>query len=303
MKRTFLLLSAVCLLVSPAAHAAAQTAGPPKVFLFEREELKPGAAIEHLRESNNFARMLAHAKKAGETSYVRLGMTPIAGNANEVLYAYPFDSLEQWAKSQQDIERWLSRPGPMRTYFEGISGPQRQVGEDLHTSVRSTVAVYRPELSLNPRQSLARARYLSFTTMRVKVGHYGDWMRLTGMYIDAMKRMKGDHHWAVYEAVGGAPEGTFFILSTMESLAEMDAMIANAAEFPKAMGDKLDDFEKLAAATLESPVTVIYRIDPRMTNPPAEFVAADPQFWSQEMPPMPGPAPARAAGGRGRPRR
>ena len=285
MKRTFLLLSAVCLLFTLAVSAAAQAGGPPKVFLFEREELKPGKAGEHLKESNNFARTLAYAKKAGQPSYVRLGMFPIAGNYNEVFYAFPFESLEQWAQYNRDIERWMTTPGPVKAYFDGLTGPPRQT-EDLHTSNRSTVAVFHPELSYNPHTS-PKARYVSFSTFRVKIGHYGDWMKLTAMYIEAVKKMKGDHHWAVYEAVGGAPDGTFFILTSLESLAELDAMMANSAEFPKAMGEKLDDFEKLSAATIESITTNIYQIDPKMTNPPESFLAADPKFWSQEMPAPP----------------
>jgi hypothetical protein len=283
MKKISLILSAVCLLVSLACAAAAQTAGPPKVFLFEREEIKPGKFDEHLRESNNFARTLAYAKKAGEASYVRLGMYPVAGNYNEVFYAYPFESLEQWAQSQRDIERWMTTPGPVKAYFDGVTGPPRQ-GEDLHTSERSMVAVYHPELSFNPRQSLAKTRYVSLSTFRIKIGHYGDFIRLTGMYTDAAKKMKGDHHWATYETVGGAPDGTFLILTSMESLAEMDAMMASSDEFPKALGDKLDDFEKLSAATIDSITTTIYQLDPKMTNPPDSFVAADPKFWTQEMP-------------------
>lgn len=282
MKRTFLLLSAVCLLFTFVASAAAQTAGPPRVFLFEREELRPGKFEEHLKESNTFARTLAYAKKAGQASYVRLGMFPVAGNYNEVMYAYPFDSLEQWAQSQRDIERWMTTPGPVKAYFDGLTGPPR-AGEDLHTSNRSMVAVYNPALSYNPRTS-PKTRYIAISTFRVKPGHYGDWMRLVGMYTDAVKKMKGDHHWAAYESVGGAPDGTFLILSSMESLAEMDADMAGSAEFPKAMGEKLDDFEKLTAATVESITTSIYQLDPKMTNPPEAFVAADPKFWSQEMP-------------------
>ncbi|MBV9928387.1 MAG: hypothetical protein JOZ96_25450 [Acidobacteria bacterium] len=283
MKRTFPLLSAVCLLFLFVASAAAQTAGPPKVFLFEREEIRPGKFEEHQRESNNFARTLAYAKKAGQPSYVRLGMSPLAGNYNEVMYAYPFDSLEQWAQAERDMERWIRTPGPVKAFYEGLMGPPR-AGEDLHASERSMVAVYSPELSYNPRTSLARVRYVAISTFRIKVGHYGDWLRLTAMYTDAVKKMKGEHHWATYESVGGAPDGTFVIISALESLAEMDSDLTNSAEFPKAMGDKLGDFEKLSAATIESITTTIYQIDPKMTNPPESFVAADPQFWSQEMP-------------------
>ena len=284
MKRTFLLLSAVCLLFTLTAFpAAAQTPGPPKVFLFEREELRPGKFEEHLKESNTFARTLAYARKSGQPSYVRLGMFPVAGNYNEVMYAFPFESLEQWAQYNRDIERWMTTPGPVKAYFDGLTGPPR-AGEDLHTSNRSMVAVYNPMLSYNPRTSLAKTRYVSLSTFRVKIGHYGDWMKLTAMYMDAVKKMKGDHHWAVYETVGGAPDGTFIILTSLESLAELDAMMAASAEFPKALGDKLDDFEKLSAATIESITTNIYQLDPKMTNPPESFIAADPKFWSQEMP-------------------
>ena len=267
--------------------ALAQTAGPPKVMLFEREEIKPGKFDEHLRESNNFARMLAHARTINEPSYYRFGMYPVAGNANEVMYIYPFDSMEQWGKRDRDLERWLSRPGPVRAFFERISGPQQPQREDLHTSVRTMVGVYNPMMSLNPRQNLSKARYVNVTMIRIKPGHYGDFMKVASMYVDAMKRTKGDPHFAAYEIVGGAPDGTFVFLSSMESLAEMDAMIANAAEFPKAMGDKLDDFEKLMAASIESMATNIYAINGRMSSVPAEYMAADPAFWSQELPAPP----------------
>ena len=194
MKKISLILSTVCLLVSLVGVAAAQTAGPPKVFLFEREEIKPGKSDEHTRESNNYARTLAYAKKQGQPSYVRLGMFPIAGNYNEVFYAYPFDSMEQWAQAERDIERMRTTPGPVKAYYDGLMGPRQ--GEDLHTSERSMVAVYNPMLSYNVRQSLAKARYVSFSTFRIKVGHYGDFIKLTNMYIEAVKKLKGERHWA-----------------------------------------------------------------------------------------------------------
>ncbi len=302
MKKSCLLLSAICFLLTFTPAARAQTSGPPKVILIEREEIRPGKIEDHLRESNNFARLLAHAKTVNEPSYVRLGMTPIAGNANEVFYLYTFDSFKQWGQSQRDIERWMTKTGPMRTFFESMTGAPRQ-GEDLHTSVRSMVAAYNPMLSHNPRASLAKARYLSVSTFRVKPGHYGDFIKATQMYKGALSKMKGDHHFAVYEVAGGGRDGMFLILSSMESLAEMDQQMAGGDEFPKAMGEKLDDFEKLVSATLDPSDTVIYAIDGRMSNPPEEFVKTDPTFWSQEMPSAPPPAAApRAGAGRRRPR-
>jgi hypothetical protein len=288
---------ALCFALAAVPAALAQTDGPPKVLLIEREVIKPGKFIEHTRESHNFARLLTHAKTVSEPVYTRIGMSPIAGNPNEVLYIYPFASFAQWAQSQQDIERWMSRPGPMRAFFEGISGPVAPNREDLHVSQQTMVAAYQPDFSLNPNRNLAKARYMSLTTIRVKPGHYGDFIRVVGMYRDAVKRMKGDRHFAVYELVSGGPEATFLIFSTMEAAAEMDALTANAGEFPQAMGDKLDDFEALVAKSIESMTNTTYAFSPQMSSVPASFHSSDAAFWSQGLP----DSPAAAATARARP--
>src|SRR5918912_192694 len=86
MKRFLLPLSLLCLTLSLMSQALAQTSGPPKVMLFERDEFMPGTAEAHERESNNFVRMLANAKNvSGEKSYYRIGKTPIAAITNEVM--------------------------------------------------------------------------------------------------------------------------------------------------------------------------------------------------------------------------
>jgi hypothetical protein len=290
-----LLLVAACFALAAPPAAAAQAGPPPKVILVEREVIKPGKAVEHTREAHNFARMLAHAATVNEPAYTRLGMTPIAGNPNEVLYIYPFESFAQWAQSQRDIERWMSRPGPVRTFFDRVSGPADPAREDLHVSQHSMVAVYLPALSLNPNREMAKARYMNLTTIRVKPGHYGDFMKVVGMYTEARKKMKGDQHFATFEVAGGGPEATFLIFSTMESVAEMDAQAAQAGDFPKAMGDKLDDFEALVARSIESMVNNVYAFVPQMSSVPAAFHSADAAFWSQS---LPEPTPAAAAGAR-----
>jgi hypothetical protein len=292
MNRTLLSLAVLCVALAAAPSAFAQVPPPPPVLLVEREVIKPGRFVDHTRESHNFARLLAHAKSVNEPAYTRLGMSPIAGNPNEVLYVYPFASFAQWAQSQQDIERWTSRPGPMRAFFDGVTGPVAPAREDLHVSQQSMIAAYQPSLSLNPNRNLAKARYMSLTTIRVKPGHYGDFLKVVGMYTDALKRMKGDPHFAVYEVTSGGPEATFLIFSPMESAAEMDAQAANAGEFPRAMGDKLDDFEALAARSIESMVNTTYALSPQMSNVPASFHSSDAAFWSQG---LPDPPPAATA--------
>jgi len=277
------MLSALCLFLAAVSQAVV-VAQPRKVLLLEREEIKMGKLADHEREANRFVQLLAHAKSMKEPTYNRIGMTPIAGNPNEVTYIYFYDSLDEWAKSQQNIEKWTNTPGPMKTFFDKINEPY-DGGEDLHTSQRSLIAVYQPELSYNPRANIGTARYLSVTTLRAKPGHYGDFLKVVGMYISALKKMKSDDHFAVYEVQGGAREGLFLVLSSMPSLAEMDAMMERGKEFPKAMGDKLGEFEELVSKSMDPSDTVIYAFRPTMSHPPDEIVKADPTFWSWQMPP------------------
>lgn len=291
MRKTPFLLSVICLfLFAPAAAAQA----PPKVLVFDREEIKPGKFRDHVRESNHFARVLAKAEETGQPAYHRVGMSPIAGNTNEAAYVWFFDSLDAWARSQQDIERWLSTPGPVQTYFEQLTGPLRG-REDLHTSQRSTVGVLHAPLSYNAGRDVTKARYITVTTFRVKPGHVGDFMRVAQTYIGAMRKMKSDHHWAMYEVVGGGRDSVYLAVTPMESLAEMDKLVTSGGEFVKAMGEDLDDFEELIAKTIDPSETTIYAINPHMSFVPKRFHEADRAFWGRPLPPDDAPAATTAS--------
>jgi quinol monooxygenase YgiN len=183
-------------------------------------------------------------------------------------------------------------PGPVKTLFDDLSA-QMQMTEDLHTSQRTMVAVLRPDLSYNPRQNVGKARYVAITTLRVKPGHMSDFMKVAQLYIGALRKMKGDDHWALYQVVGGGRDDVFMSVSSMESLAEMDAMIARGGDFARAMGDDMDDFEQAVARSLDPIDTMIYAINPQMSHVPAEIMDADRAFWSAPLP-APTPAPARA---------
>lgn len=288
MRRTPFLLSALCLFLF-AATASAQA--PPKVLVFDREEIKPGKFGEHTRESNNFVRTLAKAEEAGQPVPHRVGMTPLAGDTNEVAYLWFFDSLDAWARAQQDVERVLTTPGPVKTFYEDLSAPSRG-REDFHASQHSMVGVLHTQLSYNAGRDVSRTRYLAVTGFRVKPGHTGDFMRVAAMYIGAMRKMKSDDHWAMYEVVGGSRDGLFLAVSPMESLAEMDKIVTSGEEFVKAMGDDLDDFEELVAKSMEPSDTTIYAVVPEMSHVPKRVLEADRAFWGRALPDDVAPASA-----------
>jgi hypothetical protein len=309
MKKTFPLLSGLCLLLALAAPTEAQS-GPPKVVLIEREVLKPGAAPSHERESNNFARMLAHAKRVpGEKTYLRLGMTPIAGDVNEVLYLYPFASFEEVAQRDRDLERWLTRPGPMNAFFTQVSResapPQSGVNADHHASQRAMLAAQVEELTYNPRVNLGEARYVEMIVFRVKPGQDANLMKVGRSIVAAHREAKTDAHFVTYRVVGGSVDGTYITLMSLKDLSEMMPPPAQQAAYLKALNDKLgmSEMQKLIAETLQNSETNVYAIRPTMSHVPDEWVKADPAFWRQELPPPPPPpAAARTASMKRRPR-
>ena len=307
MKRFLLPLSLLCLTLSLMSQALAQTSGPPKVMLFEREELKPGAAEGHERESNNFVRMLAHAKEvSGEKSYYRIGMTPVAGNTNEVMYILPFNSLDELSQSQKDIERWMSRPGPMNSFVTKIrqEHPSNQSGvnDDFHLTQRDMIGLRMDDLTYNPRANVGEARYMEMTIWRVKPGELQNFLKVGHLIVNAHKEAKTDTHFVTYRIMGGTLNGTFITLSSLKTLDEMMPDPAQQAAFAKALGDNAKEVDKLAGESLVNSETNIYAFRPTMSNPQDNWVAADSAFWKQEMPAPPPQTATSARQGNGKKR-
>ena len=309
MKKITLLLSALCLLLLSAAPALAQgdqtPTGPPKYLYIERELLKPGAFAPHTRESNNFVRMLAHARSvSGEPRYYRVGMTPVAGNANEVIYVFPFASLDDIAKYQMDVERWMSRPGPVRTFYEKISAehpsPQASLSDDFHLSQTAMIAERVDALTYNPRASgLADARFVEMITWRVKPGQTQNFMKAGGIVVGAHREAKTDAHFATYRVRGGALDGTYFTLTSLVSMSEMNPDQSQQAAYVKAIGDKMGDLSKLSGESLTNSEVNVYRIIPTMSAVPDEWnQGANRAFWSMTLPEPPPSTTTTTAGAR-----
>jgi len=272
----------------------------------EREILKPGAFGPHLTESNNFVRMLANAKSvSGESRYYRVGLTPVAGNTNEVLYLFPFASLDDVAKYQADVERWMSRPGEMNTFFNRISAehprPQTGVNDDLHMTQVGMIAERVDALSYNPRAGgLADVRFVEIITWRVKPGQEQNFMKAGGIVIGAHREAKTDFHFVTYRVLGGTLNGTFITLSSAKTLREIEPEPAQMASYTKALSDKMGDLTKLTGEALMNSETNIYRIVPTMSAVPDEWMQGENRaFWSAPMPELaPSPAVTTAGGSR-----
>lgn len=304
MKRLFPVLSALCLLTLAAAQAAlAQApAGPPQYMYVEREVLRPGAAEGHARESNDFVRLLAHAKDVqGERRYYRVGLTPVAGNSNEVLYLFPFESLDAVGRYQSDVERWMTRPGEMNAFNAKVrmERPSAQAGaaDDYHTLQTSSVARRVDDLSYNPRTDLGSARFVEVITWRVKPGQEMNFVKAGRMIVAAHKEARTPVHFVTFRLMGGGPSGTFMTVSSLATLEEMNPPAASMAAYMKALGEKAGEVDKLAGESLAGSETNIYRIVPTMSAVPDSFLqnADDRAFWTTTLPAPPAAPAATAA--------
>lgn len=278
-KYLLFLLSASCLALLTWVPAKAQTPGPPPVLLIVREEIKPGMMPAHSREANNVVRIYAKAK----SPWHRLAMMPVAGNENEVMYFWGFNSFADMEKSNKDLDTISN------VTFKADFDKVRPPGEDYHSSQRDAIAVFRPDLSYNPGVDIAKMRYMRIQTIRVKPGHGREFEEGRRILNAAHTKAKIDEHMAVYQIMGGAQSGTYLVIIPWASLEGM-ATIPHGKDYWDAMGnDNREKTEKLENDSVAFTSTDVYAFAPQLSYASERMIAADPGFWTLK--PM-APAPA-----------
>jgi hypothetical protein len=151
----------------------------------------------------------------------------------------------------------------------------------MRDSTRTLWAVYRPDMSYRPEKfDVSKARYISVGTFRVKLGKEGDFAGGAKMYLAANEKANIETPFLCYQAVSGAPQGTYMFFSAMESLKTMDEMGARQKALAEAMGaDNYQQFEKGSGDVFQAMEENLFQINPRMSYPPKEVEDADPAFW------------------------
>lgn len=278
MKRIMVLFATLTLVVLGSYQTFAQESstpmGPPNVLMIVREQIKPGKGSDHTAESHRFTQALRKAK----SKWGRIGMVPIAGDENEVMYIWQFQSFADVEKMNQEIETWSS--GALKADFDAIApGP-----EDLHVSQRDTFAVYRPDLSYRADVNIAEMRYFAIETFQVRPGQEGQFDVGARMYLDGMKKGNVDSHYAVFQMVSGAEGGIYLVIEPMKSLADMDKAPVNMKAFADAMGaEGMKALSKISSDIFQSTSSRIYAFNARMSYVSPELAARDkstPAFWN-----------------------
>jgi hypothetical protein len=278
MKNFMFFSLAVCVIFAGSIGALAQ--GPPKVLLIVREDIKPGMMVPHAREANNVVKIY----KKANSPYHRLALIPVAGNENEVMYFWGFDSFAEMEKSNKELETIAT------VTFKADFDMVRPPGEDYHSLQRDTVAILRDDLSYNTGADISRMRYMRVQTIRVKPGHAREYEESRKMTKAAHEKVKMDEHMAVFQVVGGAQSGTYLVVIPWASLDGM-ATIPHGKAYMDALGDdRRDKIEKIENDSVVFSAVDIYAFAPQLSYVSKEWVSRDPGFWTLK--PMGPPVPA-----------
>ncbi|HXB56984.1 MAG TPA: hypothetical protein VN461_19630 [Vicinamibacteria bacterium] len=273
-----------------AAGAAAQEAsGPPPVITISREEVKAGRMAANEKVAAGFA---ALANRTSAPSRW-IGLVPLTGDENVSLFLSPYGSF---AAFEATNNAWEQAMGTASAKAE-MEQLERQNAE-VQNSWRTMLARHRADLSYRPRSAkeAAQSRYFSINSVRLKPGRapdYSDYIKALNI---AREKANVDVHTAVYQVVGGAPTGTFLTFTTYRSLKEVDDGFARADADQKAIEAALggptvvERRRQLISEIVAEGQVNLYAMNPRMSRPPEQFAAADPDFWT----PKPAAAGAKA---------
>jgi len=291
MRRTILpLLGLLAAAPVPAVAQPADADAPPPVLVVNREQVKPGKMSAHEKVSTAYTALFVKANP--ETNW--LGLTPIAGDDNVVLFLLGYPSFAAAEAERNKIEAVLAQNAALKTEMERLDG---QSG-DMRNASQTAWFVYRPALSYHPPKmaEVAKSRLVNIGTVRVKPGRVPDFLD----YYKGLNaaRDKANASWvstAAYQSSVGAPGGTFIFFSFNKAMSEMDEANTKSEERQKAIdaalgGDQAVKMRReLISEILVEPVTTnLYAINRAESHPSAQFAAADPEFWN------PKPAPGKA---------
>ena len=277
MKYVAVRVLAAGLLLSGASLIQAQSPEPPHIMRIFREDIKSGKGSAHEKVESAYARAFS---KSSYPAYLALdGMT----GTSQAWFLESHDSYESMEKAIK-----VATTDPLKTTLAQLDA---QDGE-LRTGERGMIATYQNDMSYRPvPPNLPKARFVTINMVRVRPGHAADFAEMRRLLNAAFVKSGNKQIRVVYSVNSGAPAGTYLILSPMDSLKSMDPPPSPMTMAEAFGADNLARYNKLQAEVVISSENTMFTINPKMSNPSKEFIAADPDFWA----PKPQPAAAKPA--------
>ena len=266
MKRTVFHVVAAGFLLSGTWLIQAQSEEPSHLLRIFREDIKSGKGAAHEKVESAYVRAFS---KSGYPGY--LAWENLTG-ASQAWFVERHDSYESIGKAML-----LAEAEPLKSTLDVLDA---QDGE-LRTGERGMVAAYQPDMSYLPVPSnLAKVRFVSVNIVQVRLGHAADYTEVRKMVNAAYAKAGQKQRRVVYSVVSGMPAGTYLILSEMDSLKALDPPPSAMSMLDAFGADKLERYNKLQSDIIVSSESTMFAVNPKMSNPPKEYIAADPDFWA-----------------------
>jgi hypothetical protein len=261
-----LVLACCCI---TAAQEKSQANSIPKVLQITREYTKPGRA-GNVHEAAESAFVQAATRAKWPTHY--LAMTSLSGK-QRALFLTSYASLEAWEKDTAAVAK-----NP--TLSAALEAASVADGEQLD-SIDQGVFVFNEEMSLRPVADLSQMRFMELSIYRVRPGHEREWSEAVKMVKAAYEKGVPGSHWGVFNQVYGGEGGSYLVLTSRKTLAEVDhGFQVEDKQFEAAIGaDGMKKLDELIAASVESSLHQLFSFNPHMSYVADEWIKADPDFW------------------------
>jgi hypothetical protein len=285
MKRSaFRVLIAGLVYAGASLTMAQEPAGILRIF---REDIKSGRSAAHEKVEMGYVRAFSRSKYP-----TYLALESMTGQ-NQAWFLERYDS---YAAIEEAIG--IAQAEPLKSALQQL---EAQDGEQ-RSGDRGMIATYQKDLSYLPvAGNLAKARFVSVNTVRLRPGHAADFAEMRSLVNAAYQKSGSQQRRVVYLVTSGAPAGTYLIISAMDSLKSMDPN-PSAMTMAAAFGASQARYQKLTADVVIGTENTLFSVNPRMSNPPKEFITADPDFWAPKPKPAAAkpasPAPPKPAGGK-----
>jgi hypothetical protein len=136
-------------------------------------------------------------------------------------------------------------------------------------------------MSLRPVADLSQMRFMELSIYRVRPGHEREWSEAVKMVKAAYEKGVPGSHWGVFNQVYGGEGGSYLVLTSRKTLAEVDhGFQVEDKQFEAAIGaDGMKKLDELIAASVESSLHQLFSFNPHMSYVADEWIKADPDFW------------------------
>jgi hypothetical protein len=265
-------LSAIVFSVAVPSGLEAQfnrATGAPQVLVISVEQRKPMMASAY--DANGVAWADAYRAAGGKAGWYTLDAISGDGETWYLSGAGSFAELENQMKADQQLQL----RDKLATYIGKASGQVSGV-QEMYGRLVNDWSVNADDIDWG------KVRYVQVLSYQLRPGHRGEFNQLIRKITGAYSKAPKETHYAVYEMAAGAPDVTVKIIIPMMSLAEMDAdPEMQRAYFANIGGmDGINQLEKLAASSVDSGISQLFRVNPRTSVVSKEIANVDASFWN-----------------------